>query len=153
MREYRDKVISWATHEEDGIAVFSRIHHNGNISNEDYQIIEKALIKIVYEIVATIPNYDKRLYKPLPKKYLENPNLNNLKNRISVVSNTQKITNAMELVSTSKLRRLRNEYTQVKSYLDTLQDTFNELIAHTCNQMIFMTFFHKIILKVHYILL
>ncbi|WP_322875927.1 ATP synthase F1 subunit gamma [Mycoplasmopsis felis] len=58
------------------------------------------------------------------------PNLNNLKNRISVVSSTQKITNAMELVSTSKLRRLRNEYTQVKSYLDTLQDTFNELIAH-----------------------
>ncbi|MCU9932049.1 F0F1 ATP synthase subunit gamma [Mycoplasmopsis felis] len=39
------------------------------------------------------------------------------------------MTNAMELVSTSKLRRLRNEYTQVKSYLDTLQDTFNELIA------------------------
>ncbi|UWV79122.1 F0F1 ATP synthase subunit gamma [Mycoplasmopsis felis] len=38
------------------------------------------------------------------------------------------MTNAMELVSTSKLRRLRNEYTQVKSYLDTLQDTFNELI-------------------------
>ncbi|WQQ13461.2 F0F1 ATP synthase subunit alpha [Mycoplasmopsis cynos] len=72
MHEYRDKVISWATHEEDGIAVFSRIHHNGNISNEDYQIIEKALIKIVYEIVATIPNYNKRLYKPLPKKYLEN---------------------------------------------------------------------------------
>ncbi|UWV80204.1 hypothetical protein NW072_04955 [Mycoplasmopsis felis] len=63
------------------------------------------------------------------------------------------MTNAMELVSTSKLRRLRNEYTQVKSYLDTLQDTFNELIARTCNQMIFMTFFHKIILKVHYILL
>ncbi|WP_326495244.1 ATP synthase F1 subunit gamma [Mycoplasmopsis felis] len=58
------------------------------------------------------------------------PNLNNLKNRISVVSSTQKITNAMELVSTSKLRRLRNEYAQVKSYLDTLQDTFNELIAH-----------------------
>ncbi|WP_322900903.1 ATP synthase F1 subunit gamma [Mycoplasmopsis felis] len=58
------------------------------------------------------------------------PNLNNLKNRISVVSSTQKITNAMELVSTSKLRRLRNEYRQVKSYLDTLQDTFNELIAH-----------------------
>ncbi|WP_416322252.1 ATP synthase F1 subunit gamma [Mycoplasmopsis felis] len=58
------------------------------------------------------------------------PNLNNLKNRISVVSSTQKITNAMELVSTSKLRRLRNEYTQVKSYLDTLQDTFNELISH-----------------------
>lgn len=58
------------------------------------------------------------------------PNLNNLKNRISVVSSTQKITNAMELVSTSKLRRLRNEYTQVKSYLETLQDTFNELIAH-----------------------
>ncbi|UWV85726.1 F0F1 ATP synthase subunit gamma [Mycoplasmopsis felis] len=44
------------------------------------------------------------------------------------------MTNAMELVSTSKLRRLRNEYTQVKSYLDTLQDTFNELIAHSATK-------------------
>lgn len=58
----------------------------------------------------------------------------------------------MELVSTSKLRRLRNEYTQVKSYLDTLQDTFNELIAHV-QPNDFYDIFHKIILKVHYILL
>ncbi|TDV24100.1 F-type H+-transporting ATPase subunit gamma [Mycoplasmopsis mustelae] len=58
------------------------------------------------------------------------PSLNSLKNRISVVSNTQKITNAMELVSTSKLRRLRNEHIQIQSYKDTLDDTFNELILH-----------------------
>ncbi|UWV83035.1 F0F1 ATP synthase subunit gamma [Mycoplasmopsis cynos] len=49
-------------------------------------------------------------------------NLNGLKNRINVVSNTKKITKAMELVSTSKLRRLRNEFINIQSYQNTLSD-------------------------------
>ncbi|WP_036452921.1 ATP synthase F1 subunit gamma [Mycoplasma buteonis] len=57
-------------------------------------------------------------------------NLNSLKGRISVVSNTQKITNAMELVSTAKLRRIRSEFESIQSYLDLLSDTFEGLIAH-----------------------
>ncbi|MGZ9756615.1 ATP synthase F1 subunit gamma [Mycoplasma sp. 4423] len=68
------------------------------------------------------------------------PSLNSLKNRISVVSNTQKITNAMELVSTSKLRRLRNEYTQIQAYKETLEDTFNELISHVSSRQFYEIF-------------
>ncbi|MBN4084310.1 ATP synthase F1 subunit gamma [Mycoplasma sp. CSL10166] len=58
------------------------------------------------------------------------PNLNSLKNRINVVSNTQKITNAMELVSTSKLRKMRNDYINIISYQESLQETFDQLIAN-----------------------
>ncbi|MFV8499669.1 ATP synthase F1 subunit gamma [Mycoplasma sp. VS424B] len=57
-------------------------------------------------------------------------NLNSLKNRISVVTNTRKITNAMQLVSTAKLRRIRNEFASVDAYLNSLKDTFDELISH-----------------------
>ncbi|CCP24046.1 ATP synthase F1 subunit gamma [Mycoplasmopsis cynos] len=55
-------------------------------------------------------------------------NLNGLKNRINVVSNTKKITKAMELVSTSKLRRLRNEFINIQSYQNTLSDIFKDLM-------------------------
>lgn len=58
------------------------------------------------------------------------PNLNSLKNRINVVSNTEKITNAMELVSTSKLRRLRNEYLSIVSYQDSLSEIFDNLMQN-----------------------
>ncbi|RIV16650.1 ATP synthase F1 subunit gamma [Mycoplasmopsis gallopavonis] len=57
-------------------------------------------------------------------------NLNSLKNRISVVKNTSKITNAMQLVSTAKLRRIKNEFESIDSYLALLIDTFDELIYH-----------------------
>lgn len=56
------------------------------------------------------------------------PNLNGLKSRINVIKNTEKITNAMELVSTSKLRRLRNEFLSISSYQATLQNILNDLI-------------------------
>ncbi|AKF41159.1 F0F1 ATP synthase subunit gamma [Mycoplasmopsis canis UFG4] len=56
------------------------------------------------------------------------PNLNGLKNRIQVISNTEKITNAMELVSTSKLRRLRNEFLNIQSYQNTLSNIFDDLM-------------------------
>ncbi|VEU70316.1 ATP synthase F1 subunit gamma [Mycoplasmopsis glycophila] len=57
-------------------------------------------------------------------------NLNSLKNRISVVSNTSKITNAMQLVSTAKLRRIKKEFESIDSYLNLLNDTFDSLIEH-----------------------
>ncbi|QGZ97662.1 F0F1 ATP synthase subunit gamma [Mycoplasma sp. NEAQ87857] len=57
-------------------------------------------------------------------------NLNSLKNRISVVNNTKKITNAMQLVATAKLRRTREEFQNIQSYLDLLNDTFNSLLDH-----------------------
>ncbi|QNM93728.1 F0F1 ATP synthase subunit gamma [Mycoplasma sp. Pen4] len=57
-------------------------------------------------------------------------NLNSLKNRINVIGNTRKITNAMQLVSTAKLRKLRTEYQSVNAYLATLTDTFDELFKH-----------------------
>lgn len=71
IHEYRDNVINWATHEEMGMGVFSRIHNTGKISDEDFLIIESALVKIVNDIIFTIPNYVKRMHKPMPSKYQE----------------------------------------------------------------------------------
>lgn len=56
-------------------------------------------------------------------------NLNAIKNRISVVISTKKITHAMELVATSKLRRYKQNYLNVQAYQSLLEDTFNQLIS------------------------
>ena len=40
------------------------------------------------------------------------------KRRIRSVSSTRKITKAMELVSTSKLKKAKNRYEEVNSYTD-----------------------------------
>ncbi|QDY86859.1 F0F1 ATP synthase subunit gamma [Mycoplasma anserisalpingitidis] len=58
------------------------------------------------------------------------PNLNGLKNRISVVANTKKITNAMELVSASKLRVIKKEYDNIQNYKNSLENTFSDIIDH-----------------------
>ncbi|WP_262337579.1 F0F1 ATP synthase subunit gamma, partial [Mycoplasma nasistruthionis] len=57
-------------------------------------------------------------------------NLNNLKNRIGVVANTQKITNAMQLVSTAKTKKLKKEFEATSLYLKLIQETFDDLVAH-----------------------
>ncbi|VEU58463.1 ATP synthase F1 subunit gamma [Mycoplasmopsis gallinacea] len=57
-------------------------------------------------------------------------NLNALKNRIGVVTNTKKITNAMQLVAASKLRKAREQAEKVKSYQDILELTFHDLITN-----------------------
>ncbi|WP_041593760.1 F0F1 ATP synthase subunit alpha [Mycoplasmopsis cynos] len=67
---FRDSVIDWTSFDNVGVEIVDRINKNGNISTDDYQIIEQKLVEVVKSIIATIPNYDSRLYKPLPKKYL-----------------------------------------------------------------------------------
>ncbi|MEA4333424.1 ATP synthase F1 subunit gamma [Mycoplasma sp. 1232] len=57
-------------------------------------------------------------------------NLNSIKNRINVINNTKKITNAMQLVSTAKLRRIRNEFESIETYLNSLNEMFRELASH-----------------------
>lgn len=44
--------------------------------------------------------------------------------RINLVSNISKITKAMELVATSKLRKLQNHLLNVKNYSDLVKETF-----------------------------
>ncbi|RIV16651.1 F0F1 ATP synthase subunit alpha [Mycoplasmopsis gallopavonis] len=67
MHEYRDAVLSWAQHE--GHQQYLNIEASGIISDEDYKIIEQALVHIVKDIIATVPNYDSRMYKPLPSRF------------------------------------------------------------------------------------
>ncbi|MEE3928102.1 ATP synthase F1 subunit gamma [Mycoplasmopsis ciconiae] len=57
-------------------------------------------------------------------------NLNALKNRINVVNSTKKITHAMELVATSKLRKYKQEYLNVQEYQNYLEDTIKKLMSH-----------------------
>ncbi|AKF41160.1 F0F1 ATP synthase subunit alpha [Mycoplasmopsis canis UF31] len=71
---FRDQIIEWATRDNVGFSIASRIKENGNISQEDYAVIEQQLVQFVKSIISVIPNYDARLYKPLPKKYLGNDN-------------------------------------------------------------------------------
>lgn len=47
-------------------------------------------------------------------------NLNSLKGRIGVVSNTKKITKAMQLVATAKLQKSRKEIQNIKAYRDLI---------------------------------
>ncbi|WP_036463552.1 ATP synthase F1 subunit gamma [Mycoplasmopsis sturni] len=54
-------------------------------------------------------------------------NLNSLKGRIGVVSNTKKITKAMQLVATAKLQKSRKEIQNIKAYRDLIVETFSEL--------------------------
>ncbi|EFF41570.1 F0F1 ATP synthase subunit gamma, partial [Mycoplasmopsis alligatoris] len=68
--------------------------------------------------------------------------LNILKGRINVVTNTKKITHAMELVASSKLRKARELYENIKSYQDNLEKTFNDLLLHV-NPNEFNTLFPK----------
>ncbi|WP_025755556.1 ATP synthase F1 subunit gamma [Mycoplasmopsis cricetuli] len=58
-------------------------------------------------------------------------NLNTIKNRIGVVSNTKKITKAMQLVATAKLQRARKEIESIRNYRKLLEETFDELINQT----------------------
>ncbi|AWX69914.1 F0F1 ATP synthase subunit gamma [Mycoplasmopsis anatis] len=58
------------------------------------------------------------------------PNLNGLKNRISVVANTKKITHAMEMVSASKLRVIKKEFDNIQNYKNSLENTFGDIMNH-----------------------
>ena len=53
--------------------------------------------------------------------------LQEVKSRISSVNTTRKITKAMELVSTSKLRKAKKNYEEVASYSSRIEDIFHNL--------------------------
>ena len=50
------------------------------------------------------------------------PSTKEIKNRIKSVSDTQKITNAMYLISSTKMRRARKEAEETKPYFDLLRN-------------------------------
>ena len=52
-----------------------------------------------------------------------------IKRRIKSVESTKKITKAMELVATSKLRKTRNQLDQLKPYYNTVKETVAEILA------------------------
>ncbi len=52
-----------------------------------------------------------------------------IKRRIKSVESTKKITKAMELVATSKLRKTRNQLDELKPYYNTVRSTVAEILA------------------------
>ncbi|MBN4083389.1 F0F1 ATP synthase subunit alpha [Mycoplasma sp. CSL10137] len=69
IHEYRDNIINWATTDSVGLSLVSRISEQGKITEEDYKLIENTVVKIVNDIVATIPEYNPNLHKQMPEKY------------------------------------------------------------------------------------
>ena len=61
-------------------------------------------------------------------------NLKELRNRISSVSSTQKITKAMQMVAASKLRRAQENVETARPYSDKLGDILNNLSTSFCGQ-------------------
>lgn len=63
------------------------------------------------------------------------PNLSGLKNDISSVNDIGKITGAMELVATAKLKRVAKRIGEIKTYVAEVYDVFNEIISETENSI------------------
>ena len=57
------------------------------------------------------------------------PSTKEIKNRIKSVSDTQKITNAMYLISSTKMRRARREAEETKPYFDLLRREIRRMFA------------------------
>ncbi|WDV46086.1 ATP synthase F1 subunit gamma [Clostridiaceae bacterium M8S5] len=57
--------------------------------------------------------------------------MRDIKRRIRSVSNTKKITKAMELVSSAKLRKARAKLEKTRPYFDTVIRSINEILAST----------------------
>ncbi len=56
-------------------------------------------------------------------------NIREIKRRIKSVNNTKQITKAMELVSTSKLRKARIKLDKTRPFFNTLKETINNILA------------------------
>lgn len=56
-------------------------------------------------------------------------NMQEIRSRINSVKDTMKITNAMYLISSAKLRKARNDHDAVSPYFDTLQRTIADILA------------------------
>ena len=53
-----------------------------------------------------------------------------IKNRINSIKNTQKITNAMYLISTTKMRKAKQEYERTKPFFDRLTSEFSRMLRY-----------------------
>ena len=53
-----------------------------------------------------------------------------LKERIESIQDTRKITNAMYLISSSKLRKARKNYQNVLPYFTRMRDTISRVVPH-----------------------
>ena len=56
-----------------------------------------------------------------------------LKERIESIQDTMKITNAMYLISSSKLRKARKNYQNVSPYFNRMRDTISRVVP-TCRK-------------------
>ncbi|WP_371246238.1 ATP synthase F1 subunit gamma [Mycoplasmopsis agassizii] len=54
-------------------------------------------------------------------------NLQKISQRIHLVGNIKKITNAMELISAAKLRKTQKHHLKIKTYADSVEEMFNEV--------------------------
>jgi len=62
-------------------------------------------------------------------------NLSKLKIQIKLVKNIQKITGAMELVATSKLKKISKRIGDINQYLSNVYDVFNYIVLNTENSI------------------
>ncbi|WP_029512785.1 ATP synthase F1 subunit gamma [Mycoplasmopsis iners] len=62
--------------------------------------------------------------------------LQTIKNRINAVKAIRKITHAMELVASSKLKKARTEYESVQSYVSVVNEAFYGILTHMTEQEI-----------------
>ncbi|WP_339020985.1 ATP synthase F1 subunit gamma [Spiroplasma endosymbiont of Atherix ibis] len=58
-------------------------------------------------------------------------NLSELKTELSNIKDIKKITGAMELVATSKLKKISKRMGNIQTYLDEVYDVFNYIISHS----------------------
>ena len=58
-------------------------------------------------------------------------NIKEIKRRIKSIESTKQITNAMELVATSKLRRAKEKAEQSRPFFNILYSAMSEIVAHT----------------------
>ncbi|AUM62307.1 ATP synthase F1 subunit gamma [Spiroplasma monobiae] len=59
------------------------------------------------------------------------PNLSELKTEISNIKDIGKITGAMELVATAKLKKISKRMGNIQTYLDEVYEVFNYIISHS----------------------
>ena len=64
-----------------------------------------------------------------------------LKERIESIQDTMKITNAMYLISSSKLRKARKNYQNVQPYFNRMRDTISRVVPHLPEEPVH-PFFH-----------
>ena len=65
-----------------------------------------------------------------------------LKERIESIQDTMKITNAMYLISSSKLRKARKNYQNVSPYFNRMRDTISRVVPHMPEEPVH-PFFHE----------